>query len=78
MTSDRYFCSDNERISWRKVVVLAAVIAVRSRLMKAVFFFKDESRELLTLKRSVSEIRLSSYIKMGSMMYLFRQPKLSS
>ena len=41
-------------------MVLAAVIAVRSRFMKAVFFFKDESRELLTLNRSVSEIRLSS------------------
>lgn len=48
MTSDRYLCKDKERISCRKVLELAAVIAVLSRLMKAVFFFRDESRELLT------------------------------
>ena len=29
-----------------------AVIAVRTRLIKAVFFFRDESRELLTGKTS--------------------------
>ena len=57
MTSERYFCSDRERISWRKVVVLAGVMAVRSRFMNAVFFFRDESRELLTVKRSASEVR---------------------
>lgn len=31
----------------------AAVIPVRSRLIKAVFFFSEESRDLLTSKTSV-------------------------
>lgn len=34
------------------MVELAGVIAVLRRLMKAVFFFRDESRDLLTEKRS--------------------------
>ncbi len=36
--------------------MLAAVIAVRSRFMKAVFFFSDESKEVLTLNRSSPEV----------------------
>lgn len=35
-----------------KVDVLAAVMAVRTRLMKAVFFFREESKESLTGKVS--------------------------
>ena len=35
-----------------KVAELAGVIAVRTRLMKAVFFFKEESRDLLTSNKS--------------------------
>lgn len=34
-----------------KVAELAGVIAVRTRLMKAVFFFREESRDLLTSNR---------------------------
>ena len=47
MTSDKYFCNDKERVSCRKVAVLDAVIAVRRRLMKAVFFLSDESSDVL-------------------------------
>lgn len=36
-----------------KVVVLEAVIAVRRRFMKAVFFLSEESRDGLTGKTSV-------------------------
>ena len=32
---------------------VAAVTAVRSRFMNAVFFFKDESRDLFTWKTSI-------------------------
>lgn len=43
-----YFCSDNVRTSVRKPERAVEVMPVRRRLMKAVFFFRDESRELLT------------------------------
>ena len=46
-------CSESVRISVRKVFSDAGVIAVRRRLMKAVFFLRDESRELLAVKTSV-------------------------
>ena len=46
MTSDRYFCNDKERVSCRKVAVLDAVMAVRRRLMKAVFLLSDESSDV--------------------------------
>lgn len=52
MTSERYFCRESERISWMKATVLEDVMAVLRRLMKAVFFFKDESSELLVEKIS--------------------------
>ena len=52
MTSERYFCRESERISWIKPTVLEEVMAVLRRLMKAVFFFKDESSELLVEKTS--------------------------
>lgn len=35
-------------------------MAVRRRLMKAVFFFREESRELLTVKTSVGHERTIS------------------
>ena len=57
MTSDRYFCKDKERVSCRKVDVLDAVIAVRRRLMKAVFFLSDESSEVFV--GSTSEHHMS-------------------
>jgi len=53
MISDKYLCKLRVRISWRKVLRVAAVIAVRRRLMKAVFFFREESRDLLTWNMSV-------------------------
>lgn len=52
MTSERYLCRDSERISWRKVVIVVTVIAVRRRLMNAVFFFSEESRDPLVRKTS--------------------------
>lgn len=52
MISERYLCRLSVRISWRKVPRVAEVTAVRSRLMKAVFFFRDESSVLFTAKRS--------------------------
>lgn len=39
-------------ISWRKVLRVAGEMAVRRRLMNAVFFFKVESRELAIGKMS--------------------------
>jgi hypothetical protein len=50
MISDRYLCRLRVRISCRKVLSVAADTAVRRRLMKAVFFFREESRDLLTSK----------------------------
>jgi hypothetical protein len=49
MISDRYLCRLRVRISCRNVERVAALMAVRRRLMKAVFFLSDESSELLTL-----------------------------
>ena len=43
--SVRYLCSESVLISWRKVLTDAAFIPVRSRLMKAVFFFRLESSD---------------------------------
>lgn len=48
MISDKYLCSDRVRISERKVESAEAVIPVRRRLIKAVFFFNAESSDLLT------------------------------
>lgn len=56
MISERYFCNESDRISCRKVGALVAVIAVRKRLMKAVFFFRAESRLELMGKVSVHAI----------------------
>jgi len=41
--SVRYLCRDKVRISWRNVETPAALIAVRARLINAVFFFRLES-----------------------------------
>ena len=49
MISERYLWRERVDISWRKVPRVADEIAVRRRLMKAVFFFREESRDLLTL-----------------------------
>lgn len=53
MISERYLCRLSVRISWINVLRLAAVMAVRSRLINAVFFFSDESSDLLTSKTPV-------------------------
>jgi len=53
MISDRYFERLTVRISWRKVLSVAGEMAVRNRLIKAVFFFKVESRDLPTGKMSI-------------------------
>ena len=53
MISERYLDRLRVRISWRKVFNVDGVIAVRSLLMKAVFFFREESREELTGKTSM-------------------------
>jgi hypothetical protein len=45
MISDKYLCRERVQISCRKTVWPAALMAVRRRLMKAVFFFMDESSE---------------------------------
>lgn len=60
MISDRYLCSDNEATSLRKVAVDVAVIPVRSRLIKAVFFLSEESRLLLTAKTSMENGAVSA------------------
>lgn len=52
MISDKYLWRERVRISDRKVESAEAVIPVRRRFMKAVFFFKAESNDLLTAKRS--------------------------
>jgi hypothetical protein len=51
MISDRYFCRERVLISLRKVLRAEAAMPVRSRLMKAVFFLREESSEALTSKR---------------------------
>lgn len=53
MISERYLWSERVRISVRKVWRAGAVIPMRRRLIKAVFFFKAESRDLLTGKISI-------------------------
>jgi hypothetical protein len=52
MISDRYFWRERVLISLRKVLRAEAAMPVRSRLMKAVFFLREESSEALTSKRS--------------------------
>ena len=56
MISERYLWSDKVRTSWRKILSAVAVMPVRRRLMKAVFFFSDESSELLTGKTSAPRV----------------------
>lgn len=53
MTSERYLWRESDRVSWRKVLVPEAVSAVRKRLMKAVFFLSEVSREDEIAKTSV-------------------------
>jgi len=52
MISERYLDKLTVRISWIKVLSVAAEMAVRRRLMNAVFFFRVESSDLETEKRS--------------------------
>ena len=54
-------CSERVRISVRKVGRAEAVIPVRKRLMKVVFFFRAESNDLLTRKISERGILFISY-----------------
>lgn len=54
MISERYLWSESVRMSDRKVCWAAALIPVRRRLMKAVFFFSAESSDLLTGNTSVA------------------------
>ena len=74
MTSDRYFCNDKERVSCRKVVVLDAVIAVRRRLMKAVFFFSDESSEGFVGSTSDHYMSQKEAISEQTVMLTFTRP----
>ena len=53
MTSERYLCRDKVRISCKNEPRLVGVIAVRRRLMKAVFLLRDESKEPLASEMSV-------------------------
>ncbi len=55
MTSERYLCSESDRVSCKKVPVLAALIAVRKRLMKAVFFLNEVSGDDATWNKSVGQ-----------------------
>jgi hypothetical protein len=50
--SERYLLRLTVLISWRNVFSVAEEMAVRKRLMKAVFFFMVESRDLATGNRS--------------------------
>lgn len=52
MISDRYLWRERVRMSVRKVGRAEALVPVRRRLMKAVFFLRAESRDLLTGKTS--------------------------
>lgn len=52
MISERYLDKLTVRISWRKVLSVAEEMAVRRRLMKAVFFLRVESSDLAVGKRS--------------------------
>lgn len=61
MISERYLCKDKVRISCRKMFRVGAVTAVRNRLMNAVFFFSDESRELLVGKMSITRFEREGY-----------------
>ena len=54
MTSERYLWRESDRTSCKKVGAVDSEMAVRKRLMKAVFFFKAESREVLTGKTPFS------------------------
>lgn len=74
MTSDRYFCSDKERVSCRKVVVLDAVIAVRRRLMKAVFFLSDESSDAFVGSTSDHHMSQTGAISEQTVVLTFTRP----
>jgi hypothetical protein len=66
--SDRYFCRERVLISLRKVLRAEAAMPVRSRLMKAVFFLREESSEALTSKRpcySSVYLRLQLFIRLA-------------
>ena len=52
MISERYLWSERVRMSARKVERAEALIPVRRRLMKAVFFFSAESSDLLVANTS--------------------------
>lgn len=56
MISERYLWRLKVRISWRNVLRVAAVMAVRRRLMKAVFFLRDESRVFPTGNKSMVDV----------------------
>lgn len=65
MISDRYLWRDKVRMSDKKVDREEALIPVRRRLIKAVFFLRAESRDLLTGNTSMgrsSETRRSKII----------------
>ena len=74
MISDIYFCSDNVRISVINPVRAVGVMPVRKRLMKAVFFLSDESRELLTSRISgIALVRAAE--SAGDGLYLCLPPR---
>ncbi len=67
-----YFCSDSVRTSARNPVSAVEVMPVRRRLMKAVFFFRDESRELLTSRTSGFQINSRSKVCFGMFTFVPR------
>src|SRR4051794_15265680 len=60
MISERYLWRDSVRTSWRNWDWAGALRAVRRRLMKAVFFFIDESSEPCTGKTSAQEVSIEA------------------
>ena len=54
MISDRYLCKERVLISPRNAERAEAVTPVRKRFIKVVFFFNDESRDLLVSNRSMT------------------------
>lgn len=76
MISERYLVRLRVLISCKKVFRVAEEIAVRNRLMKAVFFLSDESRDLPTGKTATQNVNLVLSIVLAPMTfaYLDRRP----
>lgn len=77
MISERYFWSESDRISARKVVVEDPAMEVRKRLMKAVFFFMEESNEVSAGKPSSRSQSLAYHIVSRVHLTLVNCPRAS-